>query len=120
MKRGILLGLASLFLIFCVKTAFSNEISGKVVDNAGKPLQGVQVVARGSDATAMTNEKGEFVIQIGEKVKSIVCDAPGMHKASTDFGNLNHIELIMAPINSDEFYDLSIEDLLAICTKNHN
>lgn len=46
-------------------------VAGKVTDDAGKPLAGVTVSAVGSDRTTLSNDDGNFSIQIGTNVQSL-------------------------------------------------
>lgn len=42
-------------------------VTGKVVDEAGQPVQGVSVVVRGQGVGTLTNQKGEFEIRVPEQ-----------------------------------------------------
>lgn len=68
----------------------SNDVSGVVVDVAGKPLPGVTVIVKGTTTGAITGEKGEFIIKapskesilefsyVGYKPQDIVASHPVM------------------------------------------
>ena len=43
------------------------SVRGKVTDETGKPLQGVSVTVKGSTKGVVTNEKGEYSIDIPEE-----------------------------------------------------
>jgi TonB-linked SusC/RagA family outer membrane protein len=64
MKTRVLTVLMGLFL--CAGTAFAQEktVTGKVMDEAGTPLQGASVVIKGTTTGTVTNASGNYSIRV--------------------------------------------------------
>ncbi|MFN5938435.1 MAG: TonB-dependent receptor plug domain-containing protein, partial [Sphingobacteriales bacterium] len=70
MQKFMLL-VAWLFTLSVSYAQTVRTVAGKVTDDAGKPLAGVTVSAVGSDRTTLSNDDGNFSIQIGTNVQSL-------------------------------------------------
>lgn len=60
--------------LFTLSVSYAQSVrtvAGKVTDDTGKPLAGVTVSAVGSDRTTLSNEAGNFSIQIGSNIQSL-------------------------------------------------
>jgi hypothetical protein len=63
----------SLFCFFCFSIfSYSQVISGKVVDEKNNPLQGANIYFEGTSIGTISDQKGEFTLQINTKINSIL------------------------------------------------
>lgn len=63
MKKTILLFLGLFFILFS-SIAQNRQIKGKIIDESGDPLQGVNVVVSGTQKGSQTNANGDFAIDV--------------------------------------------------------
>src|SRR5690606_21712978 len=83
--------LSALFLLFVGQIVFS-QVTGSIEDADGFPLTDAQVSVRGTEATTITDENGEFSIdaQVGDVL--VVTDLMGVTQdfsvSKTDLGTL--------------------------------
>lgn len=62
------------FVVFCFTQAFAQNtrtVTGKVTDEKGAPLSGVVVSALGTSKNTLTDNAGNFSIQVTDKVKTL-------------------------------------------------
>lgn len=85
-------------------STFSNEIidqqqrrkvTGVVVDNNGELLPGATIISKDSGVGTITNEKGEFVIYLGENDKELVCSFIGMETQTVNVQNKNDVRVVL-------------------------
>ena len=60
---ALLLGILAQFTVSTTLAAQNASVIGVVKDSSGAPLANVQVVASGSNRSALTDERGEFLLQ---------------------------------------------------------
>ncbi|HTE25703.1 SusC/RagA family TonB-linked outer membrane protein [Flavitalea sp.] len=78
-------------------------IKGKVIDEAGKPLQGVTVKVKGDKAVVTTNELGEFNISLPEKGNKILeISYVGMEPQEVKAGDQQNLIVSLAPASGGE------------------
>ena len=76
-----------LFLLFsATMSAQENAVTGKVVDNTGMPLPGVNVVVKGSSKGVQTDFDGNFSISVPAK-STLVISFIGMDEVSVETEN---------------------------------
>ena len=77
MKTRVLSVLMGLFL--CAAPAFAQQknVTGKVTDEAGSPLQGASVVIKGTTTGTVTNGSGDYAIRVAPgQILTIATSAP--------------------------------------------
>ncbi|MCU7552230.1 TonB-dependent receptor [Chitinophagaceae bacterium LB-8] len=78
-----------------VVTTTSTPIKGVVKDSDGKPLAGASVVVKGSSSGTVTNEKGEFVINVPENVSTLIVSYIGMENAEVSIKGKSSLNITM-------------------------
>jgi hypothetical protein len=79
------------------------NVRGKVTDEAGKPLEGVSVVIKGSTKGVVTNEKGEYSIDIPEAGnKMLVFSFVGMALREVNVGTQKELSITLLPAEKSE------------------
>jgi TonB-linked SusC/RagA family outer membrane protein len=88
----------SLILLMCILSnnlsAQQNLISGKVVDNAGMPIPGANVVIKGTTQGVQTDFDGKFSIDASSK-SILVISFIGMDNTSVEVGNKKNINVVL-------------------------
>lgn len=88
----------SLILFMCILSnhvnAQQNLISGKVVDNAGFPLPGANVVIKGTTKGVQTDFDGKFSIDASSKTVLLISFI-GMDDVSIEVGNKKNINIVL-------------------------
>ncbi len=64
MKNRVLLALMGILLIAAPASAQDQPVTGKVTSEQGAPMQGVQVVIKGTTAVTITNASGDYSIRV--------------------------------------------------------
>lgn len=89
-----------LLLFMCIFSTTINAqespISGKVVDNAGLPLPGVNVHVKGSTKGTQTDFDGNFTISTAPK-STLVFSFIGMDEASVETENKKNLKVVLKP-----------------------
>jgi len=75
----------------------SRSITGKVTDEAGQPLPGVSVTARGRSSGAVTDKFGNYRITIDDKVNILVFSFIGYSTVEEKIGGRTIINVKMSP-----------------------
>jgi TonB family protein len=63
------------------------KVSGKVIDEKGKPLAGVAVLVKGTTKGAITDSKGNFKLLIDDKAETLIFSMNGFESVETDAGH---------------------------------
>lgn len=86
-----------LALFFMVSQGVSQDrrITGKVLDETGKPLSNVSVLIKNGTQGSSTNEKGEFTINVPAGTKSIVFTAVDFGSSEVTLGNQIALNVVM-------------------------
>ncbi|GGG99345.1 SusC/RagA family TonB-linked outer membrane protein [Parapedobacter pyrenivorans] len=77
------------------------EISGRVTDNEGKPLEGVTVTVKGSPLVTTTNTSGRFSLQIPRQAATLVFSLMGFESSERSIDGSNEINVALSPSLSD-------------------
>ena len=89
-----------LLLFMCILSttmkAQESSVSGKVVDNSGLPLPGVNVHVKGSAKGTQTDFDGNFSITAPSK-STLVFSFIGMDEVSVETENKNNIKVVLKP-----------------------
>ncbi|RMG16860.1 MAG: hypothetical protein D6730_24635, partial [Bacteroidetes bacterium] len=75
---------------------YIKPITGKVVDNEGKPLVGVTIRVKGTSAGTITDEKGAFTIE-AETGDVLVFSYYGFSEQEVVIGSQNTLNIRMLP-----------------------
>ncbi len=84
------------------------EITGKVTDTDGLPLPGVSIIVKGTTIGTVTNNDGEFSLNIPLDAETLQFSFVGMHTQEVDVGNQTSINMRM----EDE--TIGLEEVVAI------
>ncbi|QBN20395.1 SusC/RagA family TonB-linked outer membrane protein [Flavobacterium nackdongense] len=88
----------SLILFLCLflnnVSAQQNLISGKVVDNAGLPIPGANILIKGSKKGVQTDFDGKFSIDAPSK-STLIISYVGMDNANVEVGNKKNINVVL-------------------------
>lgn len=91
-KLGLLV--VSLVLLVGVVVAQGNKrITGKVTDSNGDVLSGVTVSEVGGKAKTMTDEKGNYSIQLGQSTNNLRFSFIGFQDADAKIGNRTAVDI---------------------------
>jgi TonB-linked SusC/RagA family outer membrane protein len=89
-----------LILFMCVlsnhMSAQENSITGKVVDNAGLPLPGVNVHVKGTTKGTQTDFDGNFTLNVASK-STLVFSFIGMDEVSVETENKRNLKVVLKP-----------------------
>lgn len=78
-KKALALGFAILFN--CTMLLAQKTVTGKVLnEETGKPVEGATVAIKGSKQSAVTNEKGQFTLNVAKETDVLVISFVGMSK----------------------------------------
>ena len=88
-----------LSLILCTTLGFAQKrkVTGRVLDEASKPLSGVSVVVRGLPGGTVTNASGDFTIE-ASKGDVIVFSAMGFKLQEVKLGDNSIVDLSLEPM----------------------
>ena len=88
----------SLILFMCLffnnVSAQQNLISGKVVDNAGMPIPGANILVKGSTKGVQTDFDGKFSIDAPSK-SILIISYVGMDNTSVEVGNKKNLNVVL-------------------------
>ncbi len=73
------------------------EISGTIVDQAGQLLAGVTVLAKNSNVGAITDEQGQFTIQIPAESDAIIINYLGFEQQELPLGSEIQFNISLSP-----------------------
>jgi hypothetical protein len=83
--------------------AQKQSVRGKVTDETGKPLQDVSITIKGSTKGVVTNEKGEYNIDVPEtSTKILVFSFVGMEQQEIKIENQKEISITLKPAEKSE------------------
>ncbi|MEM7373205.1 MAG: SusC/RagA family TonB-linked outer membrane protein [Bacteroidota bacterium] len=92
MKKTILLvGL----LVYCLLSFGQKTITGTVTNAEGSPLLGANVIEPGTTNGAITNERGEFTINVKPDASSLVVSYVGMQRQEIDIENKSTVNVTL-------------------------
>ncbi|GAB2799420.1 TonB-dependent receptor [Rhabdobacter roseus] len=74
-------------------------VTGKVVDDTGQALPGVNVVEKGTTTGTTTNAEGDFTIQVGSANAVLTFSFVGYTPKEEPVGNRQRIDITLAPDN---------------------
>lgn len=78
-KKALALGFAVLFN--CTMLLAQKTVTGKVIsEETGRPVEGATVAIKGSKQSAVTNERGEFSLNVAKETDVLVISFVGMTK----------------------------------------
>lgn len=98
-KNCVLL-LIFLFFSFTLH-AQSISISGKVTDDAGKPLEGATVIEKGTKNSVITGTGGSFQITVASAKAKLVISYVGHEGLEITVGNQRDLTAILKPTNEN-------------------
>lgn len=113
MKKSLL----SLFLFLIVfLNAFGQNktITGTITDKNNNALANVTISAKGTDLTTKSDELGKYSLEISATVTTLEFTHADMKPSSATVGFMDVVDVVMVPITSDDFSDMSLEDLMNI------
>lgn len=86
-----------LLTLFFVTQVMAQErrLTGKVVDEAGKPIPNVSVITKGSGQGGATNENGEFSITVSAAAKTLVFSAVDFGVKEVVIGNQTNFSVTL-------------------------
>ena len=88
--------LAILFFSVYGMTPVQNRlIHGVVSDESGNPLEGVQVILKGSSTRTVTDFQGAYRITVGPDDKILLFTFPGMEQAEVKIGGSSRIDVTL-------------------------
>lgn len=92
----VLAATAAMALLSCPLFAQNTRtVSGKVSDETGSPLPGVYVVVKGTQNATMTDNSGNFSLNIPSSAKELVFSMIGMKELSIPIGNRGRFDVTM-------------------------
>jgi TonB-linked SusC/RagA family outer membrane protein len=102
-KRLLLKCLFGLSLLLFVHVAYSQSkiVSGVVKNDAGSPLQGASVMAKGQSAGVTTDAAGSFRITIPSSVKILVISYVGFDEQEINVTNQTSLAVSLQPTRSN-------------------
>ena len=94
--------LCLLFLAFGTAQTFAQvrTVTGKVTDEKGAGLSGVTVSAVGRDAKALTNNDGNFSIQVNDQVKTLRFTYVGYESIDVSVSGKSTVDVSMSASNA--------------------
>jgi len=95
--------LFTVFVLLCVQSfAQTNRtVTGKVTDEKGLPVPGVSVSVVGSNTRTMTNESGDFTINVNDQAKSLRFSYVGFKQQDVSIAGKNSLAVSMITDNTD-------------------
>src|SRR4051812_44680873 len=102
--------IALLMTLMVANNAFSQDgtttqkrtLHGKVTDSSGKPLSQVSVKVKGSNKGVVTNELGEYKINLPQSGKLLEFSYVGMNGQEVMISNQEQLNILMSPSASTE------------------
>lgn len=84
--------------------AQQKTITGKVSDESGQPLPGVNVVVKGTTAGTITSSEGSFVLQVPENARTLIVSFIGFTTKEVDITSTSsvNVQLLPSVIGLDE------------------
>jgi TonB-linked SusC/RagA family outer membrane protein len=79
----------------------TTEITGTVLDNKGKPLEGVNVIPKGSSNGAYTVSGGFFRIHVSESVKVLLVSYVGFETKEVPLNGQTNLSISLTPTRSN-------------------
>jgi TonB-linked SusC/RagA family outer membrane protein len=106
---GFLPALLIMLLMSPDIAAQNRAITGKIIDKeAGTPLAGVSVAIKSSKQNTLTDEKGEFRINVGDKEDVLVISHVGFIRQEVKLGNDASINILLVKQN------VSLDDVVVV------
>ena len=84
-----------------VDAAQPRRIEGRVTDDAGEPLEGVTVSARGTNAKATTNNEGQYSLHVPPESETLVFTMVGYEPVNLPIGPDGRVDATMRASVSD-------------------
>ena len=94
-SSGLVKYLLSALLLLCGAEAFSQTISGTVVDQDRQPLPGVSVILKGTTIGVMTDGDGKYSIKNSAGAKTLVFSCIGLKELEMVIGGRTTINVVM-------------------------
>ncbi|MDA3616316.1 SusC/RagA family TonB-linked outer membrane protein [Polluticaenibacter yanchengensis] len=99
-KKALALGFAVLFN--CTMLLAQKTVTGKVIsEETGKPVEGATVAIKGSKQSAITNEKGEFSLNVAKETDVLVISFVGMTKQEVKVAEKSAFAISLRSDNSN-------------------
>jgi TonB-dependent starch-binding outer membrane protein SusC len=88
-------GLQSTFLLLLALLGFSQSrtISGKVTGHGNSPVAGVSVTVKGSPGGTVTDEEGNFTLQVPEGARTLTFSSVGYDAQDVSLGSSNTLDV---------------------------
>jgi len=83
-------------MVFHVSAQTSRTIIGKVTDQKGVPLTGVTISSVGANKKVLSDNSGNFSIQVSEKVKALLFSYVGYENKEVATTGLNSISVSLS------------------------
>lgn len=80
-----------------VKVPPTRVLTGKIITKKGQPLAGVEVQATGGADMEVTNDNGEFSLEIPYWLKGVTITCPGAKKKNVKLKGREYIEVKLNP-----------------------
>ena len=102
------------FSVYGMASGQSRIIKGIVSDESANPLQGVQVVVKGTSTSTVTDLLGAYRITVNPEARYLVFSYPGMEKQEVRIGSSGRIDITMkrTPVVQEEmiFHEYEAKD----------
>ncbi|MFM6970842.1 MAG: SusC/RagA family TonB-linked outer membrane protein [Sediminibacterium sp.] len=108
MTRFTILLTCALLMVFHVSAQTSRTIIGKVTDQKGVPLTGVTISSVGANKKVLSDNSGNFSIQVSEKVKALLFSYVGYENKEVATTGLNSISVSLS------LEDKSLNDVVVV------
>ena len=96
-KKIILFLCIFLFSFICLNAQTTRSVSGKVYDQAGKPLSGVTVSVKNSSQHTITDEAGDFSINVPGSESVLIFSYVGFLNKELVVGDKTNITIDLIP-----------------------
>ncbi|HAK12132.1 MAG TPA: SusC/RagA family TonB-linked outer membrane protein, partial [Chitinophagaceae bacterium] len=94
--RKVMLLVAWLSMVYTGFAQSARTVTGKVTDDAGKPLAGVTVSAVGMEKNTLSGDDGSFSISVNDKVRSLRFSYVGFADQEVRLGAGNTVSVKLA------------------------
>jgi len=84
-----------LFFCFSVQAQTAADVSGKILDESGKPLAGAAISLKGSSKGAVSNNAGEFTLKAIKPNATLIITYQGYEDTSIDIANNTSFTITM-------------------------
>ncbi|MEM8889605.1 MAG: SusC/RagA family TonB-linked outer membrane protein [Bacteroidota bacterium] len=85
---------------YVTSKTMEKTLRGKVVNEEGEPLVGASIRAKGTTRGALTNEQGEFVLNVPEEVETLFISYFGYARQEVEIGDGAYFDIVMSESTS--------------------